>query len=286
MNKEPCLFVSDLDGTLLTSNKQISPLTYQALLDYAGAGNYFAICTGRDNVSALMTAGLLGLDFPGTFVASYNGSHIYDIQRGETVYRCGIPLDVVTEIFRLAGDIGVHVHTYDDSFILTKTYDEETAYYRRVIKTPLRLIDDPPSGLVLPAGKILCVALSDHERQEVLKKEVMRRFGHLVTTMYSCPEYLEIIPKESGKGRALIRLADHLGIPIDHTAAAGDAENDLPMLEAAGTGVAMKNGDGRVKAAAGMVTEADNDHDGLANVLEMLAGGFTKNQKGGMIETD
>ena len=73
--------------------------------------------------------------------------------------------------------------------------------------------------------------------------------------------------KESGKGSAVKRLAEHLGIPIANTYAAGDEKNDISMIEAAGCGIAMLNASEEVKAYADVVTKYDNDHDGLAELI-------------------
>ena len=85
--------------------------------------------------------------------------------------------------------------------------------------------------------------------------------------MYSSPYYLEIFPKEAGKGSAVKKLAEILGVPIGNTYAAGDEENDISMLEAAGVGVAMLNAKDAVKKVCDIVTKEDNDNDGLADII-------------------
>ena len=85
--------------------------------------------------------------------------------------------------------------------------------------------------------------------------------------MYSNANYLELFSKEAGKGAALLRLCEHLNIPRENSMAAGDAENDISMIEAAGLGIAMLNADEEVKKAADVVTGADNNHDGLVPFL-------------------
>ena len=65
-------------------------------------------------------------------------------------------------------------------------------------------------------------------------------------------------------------LSDSLGIPLSHTFAVGDADNDISMLEAAGCGIAMRNATDNVKAHADIVTDLDNDRNGLADTLSKL----------------
>ena len=63
-------------------------------------------------------------------------------------------------------------------------------------------------------------------------------------------------------------MADFLGIPVENTIACGDEENDCSMIEAAGLGVVMQNGTDAVKNYADYITTADNDHDGIAEVID------------------
>ena len=79
---------------------------------------------------------------------------------------------------------------------------------------------------------------------------------------------LELVPPGVNKGNAVRFLCGYLGIPIGHSLAAGDAENDLTMIQAAGIGAAMCNGEAFLKEAADYVTLADNNHDGVAEILE------------------
>ena len=85
--------------------------------------------------------------------------------------------------------------------------------------------------------------------------------------LYSNDRYLEIFPAASGKGSAVRILCEYLHRPLGNALAAGDEANDISMIRAAGTGIAMQNARDEVKAAADIVTAKDNNHDGLAAVL-------------------
>ena len=261
------IFLSDLDGTILTDEKTISPGTKKALTDFCNRGNTFAICTGRDINSARAAYASLELDVRGSFAIAYNGAQIYDIDNKKTVYRTGIDIELVGEIMGLAREFGIHCHTYNDDFILSPAYNECMDFYRRVIKTPLIVADDIVQFLDTAPGKIICIELHDHEKQERFRELIVERYGDILNLMYSNDYYLELIPKESGKGNALLRLSDYLGVDAANTIAAGDADNDISMIQAAGLGVAMLNAADTVKAAADVVTSFDNNHDGLRDIL-------------------
>ncbi len=261
------LFATDLDGTILTEKKEISPRTKEALIHFVEAGNHFAICTGRDITSGKLVYNELKLEMPGSYVMAYNGGMIYDVDEDRVIYRVGIEKELVKEIFEMAADFGIYIQTYNDDFILSPWGGECLDYYKKVIKTPAKVGEDALDYMDKPPCKIICIELHDHEKQERFRKAVTEKYGDKLDLMYSSPVYLELIPKNSGKGEALRYLADHLDIPIENTIAAGDGENDISMIEAAGLGIAMKNAPDVVKAAADVVTEFDNDHDGLAGFI-------------------
>jgi hydroxymethylpyrimidine pyrophosphatase-like HAD family hydrolase len=92
--------------------------------------------------------------------------------------------------------------------------------------------------------------------------------GGDINLFTSKPYFLEIMPKEAGKGTALARVAQMLGIEQKAVMAIGDSMNDEGMIRWAGTGVAMANADERLKKIADMVTERSNEDDGVADIIE------------------
>jgi Cof subfamily protein (haloacid dehalogenase superfamily) len=262
------IFFADLDGTLLNSQKIITPLTRKALDNFVAAGNYFAINTGRGLDSAKAVRNELGLDYNRMFLVAFNGAEIYDCDKAVDIYRTGLSLDLVPEIFTIAKKYGIHCQTYRDDAIITADNGEAMQFYNRVIHTPIVITDDFVKELPEEPCKILAIELHDLEALEAFKLEIMAQFGDRVNTIYSHPTYLEIIPIEAGKGTAIGKLCDILGIDVKDSISAGDEQNDISMIEAAGTGIAMANATDIVKASADIVTQLDNDHDGLAEYLE------------------
>ncbi len=261
------IFFTDLDGTLLTSKKTVGDKTMEALKEFTSLGNHFAISTGRALDSAKTVQRENKLNFPGSYLVCYNGSEIYDCDTKSDIYRTGVPFDLVPKIFQLAKEHGIHCHTYNDDFLITPSEDEELKYYRRVIKTPYIVTDDICSQLPAVPCKIIGIELEDRSKIDSFKAAVENMAGDRLTLLYSNPYYLEIFNSDAGKGSAVYRLADYLGIPHENTIAAGDEENDISMIEAAGTGVAMANAVASVKKIADIITETDNNNDGLAPIL-------------------
>ena len=90
-----------------------------------------------------------------------------------------------------------------------------------------------------------------------------------LTVVQTAAFYLEVIPRAINKGQGILDICRALQMQPEEVVAFGDAENDIPMLRAAGVGVAMGNADPAVKAAADMVTLSNNE-DGIAFALDQL----------------
>ena len=261
------IFFFDLDGTLLNREKRITTKTLEALKKFTEAGNYFCINTGRaiDSAKAVYTG--LELDFKGSFLCGSNGTEIYSVDENRYIFKIGVPLELVPKILDLADEYGVHCHTYNEDHIVSRHNGECMDYYRRVIKTPLIVTEDVLEYVKEPPSKMIAIELHDHDKQERFRMALKDMVGERLTLLYSNPYYMEIFPSEAGKGSAVKRLADLLGVDIRDTYAAGDEQNDLSMIQAAGCGIAMINGTELVKENADVITRFDNNNDGLAEFI-------------------
>jgi hydroxymethylpyrimidine pyrophosphatase-like HAD family hydrolase len=116
-----------------------------------------------------------------------------------------------------------------------------------------------------------CYKLIIPGESELLKHiEIIIRtyLGQSLTLFTSRPNFLEITPEETDKGTALAKVAKILKVKREQTMAIGDSMNDEAMIRWAGVGVAMVNGDERIKSMADLVTEHTNDEDGAAEIIE------------------
>ena len=117
---------------------------------------------------------------------------------------------------------------------------------------------------------MLAISLHDFEKLEAFRKGISGWAQGKIQTIYSSSIYLELFRHDAGKGSAVRFVCDYFGVPLSDAYAAGDADNDISMLEAAGTGIAMLNASEKVKRAADVVTELDHDKDGLAECMRKL----------------
>ena len=85
-------------------------------------------------------------------------------------------------------------------------------------------------------------------------------FAEKYTFIQSSPYYYELLPKNSSKGAGLLKLAELLRIDPKKTVGMGDNENDLSLIQLAGTGVAVANAIPEVRAAADYITVDNNSH--------------------------
>ena len=247
---------------LLTSGGNTS------IVDVKDYNNYDVLASTVDDAVEVMEQE--GLFYPDTLLIAYNGSLTWDCTAQAPLFSLPLPLDICRGIADAARRHGVHYQTYTDHEIVCEKEDEELRYYRRRIHLPVLLSPDPVSVLTMPPYKMHAIHLTDHERLEALKADVEERFSGRVTVQFSNDQYLEFFHSGSGKGSAILQLLRHLGIPVENSFSAGDAPNDISMLQAAGCGIAMKNADPEVKESADYITRFDNEHDGLADAVALL----------------
>lgn len=266
--KHTKILFTDLDGTLLNNQRQISDYTRDVLKKWCESGHKLVLCSGRaiDSIKDIKES--LGLDFPNMYLIGYNGGQIYDYDSQETLYKVTLTLAQTTYIVEAALKADIHIQTYSDTHVITPQNDEAWAYYHSGCNSAVIFCENVLDVLTESPCKCLAVELKGTEKLENFRLSLLpwaEKEG--ISMMYSNPNYLEFFPSISGKGTAVKNLCRLLNISPCFSVAAGDAQNDLSMIEAAGMGIAMLNGSDDVKMAATTITSYDNDHDGLAHAL-------------------
>jgi len=261
------ILFTDLDGTLLNNRSQIDIEMKQALQDMTAAGHYLVLSSGRPLDSILEVKELAGINFPNVFIIANNGAIVYNCDTKEPVHEIRVSYEDVMNVWNFAKEHHIHVQTYTSDSIITATEDEEIIFYRQRIHLPLLLSDTPLNILKQPPHKLLLIDLHDHNRIAGIQTLLEQCYGNRLQTVFSNPYYLEVFAKEAGKGNSLRYLCNYLDIPVSASFAAGDAQNDLSMLQAAGTAIVMCNGTDVVKKHADIITKRSNDACGLADII-------------------
>lgn len=261
------LFFTDLDGTLLDDQKRIPEENKAAISEALAQGHQIVISSGRAIVSVLLQAQELGLTRPGCFAIAYNGAAVIRCDTKEILYKKELSADLVRYIFAEAEKEKIHCQTYRGDFTLALHQTPELARYDGNNKTKSLVVSDISAEIENGAPKVLLADLTYSGRLEKFREKHQEILKDKTESMFSCPEYLEYLPKNTDKGEAVLWLCRYLGIDPADAVAAGDAENDLPMLRVAGVGACMCNGGGQVKREADYVTRADNNHSGVAEII-------------------
>ncbi|MCM1123975.1 MAG: Cof-type HAD-IIB family hydrolase [Eubacterium sp.] len=264
------LLFTDLDGTLLNNDSQVSAGTKAFLDEFLAAGNKLILSSGRPKNSVLEVKNNAGLTQSGIVLICSNGTQIYDCDSGQNILEKRLPLPYVSYLQEQAAKYNLHIQTYQENAIVSPADDEEIAFYRRRIHLPLVISPNLIDALTEDPFKMLAISLDDFDKLESFRREISDWAQGKIQTIYSNSMYLELFRHDAGKGNAVRFVCDYFGAPLSDAYAAGDADNDMSMLETAGCGIAMANAPDNVKQSADVVTDLDNEHDGLANMMRKL----------------
>ena len=297
-NHPPIRLVAlDLDGTLLSHHSEVTPRTRQAIADAVRRGVIVLPATGRplsnlppvvaqlDGIRYALTSNGaavwdLGADPMSAVYSRYaNAAEHHTTEPIPLVARV-MPVELAREAFALYMEYSGAMSVFCDG----RTYRDPVAMERfarrnaRKGSTEARQPNDGRFTVVRDLGEWM--SRHAHEVEKFCMffdtpeeaREALPRFRALpgAEVVQGSADNIEVTAKGVDKGSALLALADHLGIPREATLAVGDSENDRAMLQAAGVAAVMANGMPEIKALADLVTTADCDHDGVAEVFERL----------------
>lgn len=259
------LIVSDFDGTLRREDGTIGEYTLNAIRDFTQKGGIFTICTGRMTASVLPIAKKLGLKGP---VVSFQGSTIIDSETGKILFENAFSLEDSLFVLETMEKHGYHGHMYSSTAFYTNYESEQLDWYESVVGVKGNRVDSLSGYLKehpMPLIKILAMVKPEDKLTvyETLKNALGERF--YVT--YSAACLVEIAVRGYDKGTAVRFLADYYQIPIEKTMSFGDNYNDVPMIEAAGLGVAVQNSAEPLKEAADFVSPFTNDEDAVGKTM-------------------
>lgn len=262
---EKHLIVVDLDGTLLTDDKQISTRTKQVLKKAMEQGHEVMIATGRPYRSSGLYYHELGLVTP---IVNFNGAFVHHPRNNNWgIYHEPMNIKTAAEIVEACHDFDFHniiaevqddlyFHYHDERLINLFNLGEPS-----ITTGDLRqMLMDDPTCMLIHATEKTAPLIRDH-LSEVHAEVIHHR-------RWTAPWHvIELVKLGLNKAIGIQRAAADLNIPKERIIAFGDEDNDLEMIEYAGTGVAMGNAINELKNIANEVT-LTNEEDGVAIFLE------------------
>ncbi len=259
--REYRLVVADIDGTLVTSRREITARVRRVVREAQRRGVRVCLATGRTWRSGRRYFEALGADPPAIL---YNGGLIYDFARDRALFRRAMTVRQAQKVIAALDafpDLAAHFYVEDEIYVRWRTpLVEATARQDHIL--PAAVGD---FRTVLRGRPMKFRILGPRPRLAALLRRVQRADG-AGTYVFSARNSLEILPPGSSKGAALRRMARLLRVPLRQVVAVGDELNDLSMIQVAGLGVAMGNAPRELRRAADYVAPS-NDDDGLAEVI-------------------
>lgn len=287
----------DLDGTLLNHEGQVTPRTRAALQAASDRGVVIVPTTGRPlgNLPPVVA------QLPGVrYAITSNGAAVWDLgsdplgavysryanaaerQTSEPIclLRRLMPVETAREVFGIFMEYAGGMSVFSDGYSIKEQsgVDFMAARMARMCSTETRQPNDGRFLVVRDLNEWMSRHAAEVEKQCLFfadpaqVPQALARFRAIpgIEVVQGAPENIEVTAAGVDKGEALLTLADRLGIPRAQTLAVGDSENDRAMLEKAGVAAVMANGMPQIKALADLVTTADCNHDGVAEVFETL----------------
>ncbi|MGE0257557.1 MAG: Cof-type HAD-IIB family hydrolase [Alphaproteobacteria bacterium] len=260
------LVVSDVDGTLLTQDKVLTPRAVAAVERLRAGGVAFSICSSRPPFGLRNLVAPLRLDLP---FGGYNGGAIVqpDLPALTVVEQVLIPPDAAKQAVALFREHRIDCWLFvGNEWFCTNPAGAKVDLETRTVQQPPTIVAEFTDAHFAAVGKIVGPS-EDHDLIAKLVDLMRQALAGRANVARSQPYYCDVVPPGTDKGRLVELLAEGLGAPREEILVLGDMENDLAMFRKAGFGVAMGNASDAVKQVADAVT-LSNDEDGFAAAIE------------------
>ncbi|MDE7463750.1 MAG: Cof-type HAD-IIB family hydrolase, partial [Clostridiales bacterium] len=282
MKKKYRLVACDLDGTLLNDELTVSERNLDAIAAFRAQGGIFTVATGRSPLGVVHSRELLGLDEHTVKIACNLGCLIVDSGTLEIDRAFAMTNDTAARLIRYSKPHCDYALAYTtNSSVVDSRGDKLKRYCDAVGFTPEVVDDLSEYASACESEVIKVVLILDERRAQNAIAALNAEFPELQFIESTAPllqrikdegeDYMpiliECITRGADKGEALKIIAAHYGVDMSEVIAFGDSFNDIPMIKAAGLGVAMGNAREPIKLVADIVADTNNN-DGVAKIIE------------------
>ena len=256
------LICTDLDGTLLRSDRQISDENKKAIEYFKAHGGYFTFVTGR---MPFFVDDIVERVNPNAPIGCVNGGGLYDTVKNEYMWQSTMP-DGVNTLIKCIDEnfpnVGIQVNSFNHVYFARENVIMEEFRNTTGVENLVCKYDEVKE----PVAKIVFGVETEEEisamRNMLESHPLAVNFDFIRSEQY----LFEILPKGINKGTSIQKLCECLGIDKNKTVAIGDYNNDIPMFLAAKAGIAVSNACDDALKAADFIT-VSNDENAVARVI-------------------
>jgi Cof subfamily protein (haloacid dehalogenase superfamily) len=257
------LVAFDLDGTLIGADLAVSRRVQAAVARLIATGTRGCVVTGRMYRAAVPFARALGLNAP---LVCYQGASVVDPMDNAVLRDVPLEAALVQELIARALADGMHLQLYrDDNYYCERINRFSDLYARLSEVQPIVVKSLAQTFADRSATK--GVVIADPPQAQRYAERLQKEFAGRAYVTRSYPEFVEVLNCNVDKGEALWYVAQRLGVPIEATAAIGDAWNDAPLLRTAGFGIAMGSAPATLREEADAIV-GDVASDGVAQAID------------------
>ncbi len=256
------LLLSDVDGTLVTHDKVLTPRAIAAVESLSEMGIQFTVTSSRPPRGLVKLIAPLHLTLP---IGGFNGGTLFrpDMSIVESLL---LSPEAAKEAMRIILAHGMDGWVYTETEWLVRDLSApHVAREEFTLSFPAKAVQDFGDALN-HVGKLVAVG-DDPAAISRCNEELSSALGSQASATRSQSFFIDVTHPDANKGTLVGTLSRLLSIPAEEIATIGDMRNDVPMFRKSGLSIAMGNADGDVKSEAKRVTDT-NEADGFAKAVE------------------
>jgi len=276
--KKVKLIVSDVDGTLLNKDYQLTELCHDMVNRLKEKAILFSLATQRIHSSIVPLAKELSIKIP---IITLNGALIQDVGGENVIHRSYIKRKVIDKTLKLAEKYYIRIALCHDDKVI---YTEDNSVFRDFLgSVGVDYIMVDSYEQYKDKANHIFMAGNDREVISKLERKIGFRYSrHVVTSRFRSQIHtdlhkLEIMPAKITKKTGMTKLAKHLGIKKDELVVIGDWYNDRELFEYGGLNVTLKDAIPELKDMAHYISPLTNDEDAVGNFLKLFYDNMYKN---------